>query len=248
MDKWYDGCGIENEAEYVRLGRKALKSVYENGGFWIGQYEMGTDTARVDKTDALTTPVCKEGAYPYYFVTCSQAQERASLLSTETYTGSLLFGVQWDLALKFIETKANNPGTSTSNIKEAIKTNSIDWGNYKNATFSVNNGQYAVINSLTYQLEQFWSEIPENYKKPNSGTKNMAVFTTGATERNKILNIYDFAGNLFEWTLGNATSTDGPCLGRGGDFDCDGNQSPADACYYNNTSYSGFIAFRVALY
>ena len=38
--------------EYTKLKQKMLKSVYENGGFWIGRYEAGITTNR----DASGTP------------------------------------------------------------------------------------------------------------------------------------------------------------------------------------------------
>ncbi len=58
-----------------------LKSTYENGGFYIGKYETGTETARGAPTNALTTAVIKENAYPYNYVTISQAEARAETLA-----------------------------------------------------------------------------------------------------------------------------------------------------------------------
>ena len=56
-----------------------LKSVYQNGGFYIGKYETGIeDTPRTSNTTLTETPVIKQNAYPYTYVTCSQAQTLAS--------------------------------------------------------------------------------------------------------------------------------------------------------------------------
>ena len=59
-----------------------LHSVNINKAFYIGKYETGTETARGNKNDALTEAVIKENAYPYNYVTCSQAEAKAESLAT----------------------------------------------------------------------------------------------------------------------------------------------------------------------
>ena len=39
-DTYYSGCGLSSTS-YDMLKQKMLKSVYQNGGFWIGRYETG---------------------------------------------------------------------------------------------------------------------------------------------------------------------------------------------------------------
>ena len=41
------------------------------------------------------------------------------------------------------------------------------------------------------------------------------LLTTGASEDAKKMNIYDFAGNAWEWTLEKTSSTSSPCAVRG---------------------------------
>ncbi len=139
------GCGL-SLAEYKELKEKMLKSVYENGGFWIGQYEMGiADNPRTGSSDSnLPTPVCKEGAYPYNYVTCSQAQEKASSMKSGEYESSLMFGIQWDLVMKFIETKEGK-------TQAELKSNSTTWGNYKDAEFTVTKGKYSEDNGASFK-------------------------------------------------------------------------------------------------
>ena len=135
-----------------------LNSIKNTGGFWIGKYEVGIEGTQLPRTasgDATQTPVIQEGAYPYNYVTCSQAQERASTLSAGNYTSSLMFGIQWDLVCKFIETKATNPGTSASDIKVAINTNSTDWGNDYDADFEIKRGQYTTNPSTANSWKNF---------------------------------------------------------------------------------------------
>ena len=79
-----------------------LKSVYENGGFYVGRYEAGIDTTtgtnRTSNTDKnsdgkytmpSTVPVTKADAYPYTYVTRTQAQNLASNVNSGTKTSSL---------------------------------------------------------------------------------------------------------------------------------------------------------------
>ncbi len=83
-DEWYSEAqhGFKSAEEYNNHKKAMLKSVYENGGFYIGKYEVGTETLRIAKDAPLTTPVIKEGAYPYNYVTNKQAQEKSKELAT----------------------------------------------------------------------------------------------------------------------------------------------------------------------
>ena len=63
------------------------------------------------------------------------------------------------------------------------------------------------------------------------------------------MNIYDFAGNEFEWTLENSFNNESPCIYRGGS--CNNQGVVFSAWYYNgyeidNSYYS--IAFRSTFY
>ena len=103
-DEYYsdETTGLTSE-QYTELKQKMLKSVYQNGGFYIGKYEAGIEDAPKTSGSSSTvpeeTPVIKQNAYPYNYVTCSQAQTLASNMESGKYTSSLMFGVQWDLVL-----------------------------------------------------------------------------------------------------------------------------------------------------
>ena len=94
-DGWF-----KNEEEYNDLKHKMLKSVYQNGGFWIGRYEAGIEKWRTSYDVATITPLSKANLYPYIYVTRTQAKVLAEQVKAGSYTSSLMFGVQWDLALK----------------------------------------------------------------------------------------------------------------------------------------------------
>ena len=121
--------------QYAELKKKMLKSVYQNGGFYVGKYETGIEetpkTSASSSTTPTETPAIKQNAYLYNLVTCKQAQTLASSMESGSYNSSLMFGVQWDLVLKYLETK----GTA----QEDLKTNSTSWGNYKNNLWNITN-------------------------------------------------------------------------------------------------------------
>ena len=264
-DEWYDGsgktastnlndttgCGLTN-SQYNELKSKMLNSIKSNGGFWIGQYEAGIEGTGLPRTaegEATQTPVIQEGAYPYNYVTCSQAQERASTLSTGNYTSSLMFGIQWDLVCKFIETNATNPGSTVDTIQKAIKNNSKDWGNYYDANFDITRGQYTTSPSTANSWKNF-DVTTDGYVENNTKLANKRVLlTTGATDRNSLLNIYDFAGNVWEWTLEKSSDSFNPCSYRGGSYNSYGSGNPASYRSYHTASYSdGDVGFRPTLY
>jgi type II secretory pathway pseudopilin PulG len=182
------------KTEYNNLKQEMLTSIFKNGGFWISQYEIGTETLRTSSSASLTSPKSQEGLYPYNYVTCSQAQGLAEQMNPNSsqYKSSLLFGVQWDLTCKFLETKAINLGATVETRKNVIKNNSTTWGNYYNATFDMTKGKYSTNYGSSY------TAVSGTYLKLQNSN---VIYTTGATNKNSAMNIYDLAGNQFEWTL-----------------------------------------------
>ena len=228
-DNWYNGCGISNSTEYVNLKNKMLKSVYEKGGFWISQYEIGADTT-VTSTDTSRTPRSKADKYPYNYVTCAQAQQLAINMNSKDLTSSLLFGIQWDLTLKFIE---ENGEIS----KNKIITDSTSWGNYQNSNFTIYKGKYSNDNGANY------TDVNSYYNISHTGTGEYTLLTTGATKRNSGLNIFDLAGNLCEYTL---EQSEQKSVIRGGIYTEAGDSSSASSRKIE--SDTNIVGFRVCLY
>jgi competence protein ComGC len=227
--------GFADATEYNNWKNSMLKSVYEKGGFYIGRYEVGTETARLSGSNALTTPIIQRDKYPYNFVTCSQAQTLAKQLATGGKQGSLMFGIQWDLVLKFIEEK----GAKT---QAELKVDSSSWGNYKDVSFDIKREQG--LYTISPNSSGSW-KTTSNYTKPSS----KALLTTGATDRNSALGIYDLAGNVYEWTLENSTDTYSPCAIRGGHYGYNGSDHPASGRSYCSPAAAGYsIGGRPALW
>ena len=86
------GCGLTYN-EYNDLKKYMLSSLYANGGFWIGQYEGGADSypGSVTAENDTRTLVIKQGAYPYNYITCANAQKKSSKLNSGDYKSSLMF-------------------------------------------------------------------------------------------------------------------------------------------------------------
>ena len=240
-DEWYSEAqhGFVSPEEYNSHKNAMLKSVYENGGFYIGRYEVGIreDINRYYETDYYTehpieeTPVIQQDKYVYNWVRCSQAQELSESLAVGGKTSSLMFGIQWDLVLAYLE--AN--GVSENDLK----VNSGSWGNYSNEAFDITRGKYSTDYGANY------TTVNGTYPKPASSV----LLTTGATVRNSKMNIYDLAGNVWEWTLEKSTNTSSPCANRGGFCSIDGSDYPASTRFGTSTSYSSSnMGFRPALY
>ena len=265
-DTYYsdDTTGLTS-AQYTELKQKMLKSVYENGGFWIGRYEAGITENRTSSAINLETapaPISKAGTeadpvYPYTCVDCREAQSLASKLSTgKSYTSSLMFGVQWDLVLKHIEVKEVAKGTALATIQSELRSDSKDWGNYYNASFTINRGKYAKYGALTTwynyntALENCVTYANGISKKVQaSSSSNSILLTTGASDTCKKMNIYDLAGNVSEWTLEYTAITNCPCAFRGGTYFRDGSIYPVSYRFgFLTSGSSNGIGFRPSLY
>ena len=195
--------GISSQIENL------TRSIYKYGGFYIGRYEAGSVEERTGSTTEVTTLGIKQDMYPYNYVKWGDSMSSigevgAVALSNSLYnsmkpnygaTSMLCTGACWDSMLDFIK--------NTKNV-----TSSTDWGNYSDAEFDITRGKYVVLSNDT--LGNF-QNVSNEYPK----AKNTSVLlTTGATERNSAKNIYDVAGNCFEWTTESHSSASRVYRGR----------------------------------
>lgn len=250
-DTWHTDTNNEGwltEDEYNTLKNNMLKSIYLNGGFYIGRYEAGIEinganrTANTDRNSDRKyikpeiNPVTKANVYPYIWVTRTQAQNLAKSLSGgKGYTTSLMFGVQWDLVLAFM----SKDTTKITSIDVLIK-NSKTIGNYYDNLWDITNTK------VKYSIDSGASFTACPYHK----TKNESVLlTTGADNIFAVQNIYDIAGNVRVWTLEENSDDSNPCVTRGAYYYTYGASSPA-VCHSNyDTSYSIHgIGFRFSLW
>ena len=235
-DTWYaddKNEGWLTPGEYTELKNSMLKSVYENGGFYVGRYEAGIAENRTSNTEknsdgkytieGMPTPVSKADAYPYRYVTRTQAQNLAKNVNSGNKTSSLMFGVQWDLVLAFMHNKGNIADSTLTEDSTTI-------GNYRDSTFQLSQtGKYATYSNWT--LSSTWNPSTTSTtnfvdtsrnKIAQSSNGNGILVTTGGTEQSKVMNIYDIAGNVYEWTLENTSNTFIPCGSTGGSYNTTG--------------------------
>ena len=236
-----NGCGLSYD-EYKTAYQKMLKSVYKYGGFWIGRYEAGIERSIDDISKARTShtnieigtspkAISQKDAIPYNYVYCSEAELLArEMMQNSNYTSSLMFGIQWDLVCKFLEVK------SKSEIAN-INLDSGTWGNYSNVTI-------AITSDKAKKEGTPWNKITET-KAVNS----KILLTTGASNETKKMNIYDFAGNEWEWTLEKTSDSIDPSVYRGGSYLYSGSDYPASYRVITNTTAGyGDSGFRTTFY
>ena len=178
------------------------KSIYKHGGFYIGRYEAGSKTPRTSSS-GVTEIGIKQDMYPYIYVKWGDSMSSIgttgavylsnSLYNTNEYgaTSMLCTGACWDSMLDFIKDREHSVMDSRT------------WGNYSNSeTFEITRGSYAVYDTSNYTLGSF-NNVGSKYSKMKDTS---ILLTTGATERNCSKNIYDVAGNCWEWTTESVSS------------------------------------------
>ena len=234
-----------DETAYNNLKNSMLKSVYENGGFYVGRYEAGiaengtsdeqTNSDGKYTIEGMPVPVSKADAYPYTYVTRTQAQNLASNVNSGTKISSLMFGVQWDLVLAFMHNKGNIADST-------LTSNSTTIGNYNDNLWTIKNAkaQYSEDDGDTF------TACPNPFKKES---ESEILLTTGADSSFSVQNIYDIAGNVWKFTLERSPYTNVLCARRGGGFNVTGSDYPAALRFNVSTDFSGFnIGFRVSLF
>ena len=240
--------------EFLSLYQNMLKSVYENGGFWIGRYEAGLEEGKAPRTEYTAiqkndTFVIKPNMYPYNFLKRDDAQSLATNMNHDNCTSSLLFGLQYDLVFKYIETKMI---IKDPEIKTKLIFDSTPLGNYFNSEFTLNRGKFAHFDALSdwyeFNKDDLSGLVKESKKIAQSNRSNAIILTTGAAEVSKLQNIYDIAGNVWEWTL-EFYNTDDPCVIRVGGIDKSGLERPSIfRAPYNTGNWSGVFGFRIGVW
>ena len=214
-EPWANGYTGEAK-EYAEM----VKSVYKNGGFYIGRYEAGSKTERTNTSNGTTEMVVKKDQFPYNYVGWGVSTsdyisdvvygnlnqgKGAVYLSKNMYEGkdvgvtsTLCYGAQWDAVLDFIKDEEHIVTDTRSN-----------WGN-------------------------LYTGILAN---------------TGSSDAYVAKNIYDVAGNMYEWTMTVSTFYEGSRCMRSGGFRTIGTSaSPALYGPYDVDYCFDTFGFRPALY
>ena len=236
-----------------------LPQIQKYGGFYIGRYEAGTSnislstginfgnqntssswrnddfSIRDELNHTVTGKITlKAGEIPYYHADYFTALKLSNSMYQTDYVQSVLVtGTMWDAMMKFIAESDDTVVTSST------------WGNYTdgNVTYIEGKGRYATVNSSNGAMTSAFTKCDGKYY--------YGIKTTAISEDVKKKNLYDVAGNLWEWTEEAAypNDTNESYVLRGGAFDSICMIRPA--CYRGYKSMqSTFIdyGFRPALF
>ena len=228
-DGWF-----KNDKEYNDLKYKMLESIYQNGGFWVGRYEAGTDQQRISNETTSEEAKSKANLYPYTYITRTQAKNLAEKNESGNYTSSLMFGIQWDLMLAFL----HNTGKIEDDV--LIK-DSTQVGNYYNNLWNI------VNENAKYSLDDGNNFFSMPYEKKENKT---VLITTGANKNFSMMNIFDIAGNVWEWTLESTLNKESPCVCMAGSYGTGGNFVQVN--FRNGSNATDFVhcsvGFRVSIF
>lgn len=240
-----------------------LLPIQKYSGFYVGRYEAGTSEVTLlggvkwenastgstingwgwENESFVSSKVTggkitsKAGEIPYYHADYNTAMEMSkNMISTEYVQSGLVTGTMWDAMMKFMTTDKSN----YSDLK------SSNWGNYNNnttVTYTAGRGRYMGVNSSNGSTSN--AVVSDN-------GYHYGIRTTASSEGAKRKNLYDVAGNQWEWTQESAYVTNELNLIynlRGGSFNDVCTDLPV--CYrgtgqaaYGNTSYG----FRPVLF
>ena len=249
-----------------------LESVAKYGGFYIARYEAGlpedstlwakkdgatygwTNASNKDRNVNNMIPVSKKNNASWNRI----SQKNAVTVSEKMYEKSqtvksrLVDSYAWDTILAWYKKTGVNCMSSTS------------YGNYANSELSLKNILYAIH---VYKDGTGWTTIASKYNygdltAPSRTTSERTVYeiATGSAEYTKVNNIYDMAGNMWEWTTevgdhsvinSDSTKTTGNyAVLRGGGFFYNGGSYPVSYRFGNGVTggYNLNIGFRVVLY
>lgn len=211
---------------------KYTSQILKYGGFYISRYEAGIDESKKnniknissESNDFIGIPVSKKGSLPWNFISYKNARASAEkMYETETIKSGLPSMEQELIIFEWLQENNYNVYEDSSN-----------WGNYSNVNFEFT-GYYSIDYGKNYNYK-------ENYKKQ---TYNM-ILSTGASERNKANNIYDFAGNLWEYTDTFCENLGYYCIG--GHYDHTGESFSAGSNNLKNIHPLEKVGYRIVLF
>ena len=193
----YEMLAQELEQNYLEI----MESIKKYGGFYIARYELGYENS--------TTPVVKKMNTSNNNITWYTSYKRCLALkgSNNNITTMMITGSLWDETLDWLVSSGATNSEGTALTYQLVGSNSTTFGNYYNATFN-------------YIAKD--AEMPTATETKE--TSKSVLIPTGSAEYTKTNNIYDMAGNVWEWTT-EAYSTYYRVF-RGGDYNNYGNNNP----------------------
>ena len=225
IDATYVEPTKNEEEDYYKMYYKVQKY----GGFYVGRYETGDLTATSERTVVKNSDSI---GIKKYLNTYNYVPFKMSTINKREITGAE------ELAINF--GKQNEYKTVTTSVIYGVQwdsmlrfvvsdvnnvNNSLRWGNYS-----------------TSELK-YTDAIGNLYTKKNGEVR---LLKTGASEDTKAKNIYDIAGNAYEWTKESSGSD--VRIVRGGSYVVNIGQLAAARYAYNDNTANNAIGFRISFY
>ena len=138
-------------------------------------------------------------------------------------------------------TKWNSDGSMTTETGGAVQ---MSRGMYTGHSTLVYGVQWDAVMRWIYNDASLRGYLTDSSEK---GNYSGSVINTGSNSSYQMKNIFDMAGNLWEWTM-EACDT-AARVGRGGIYDRSGSYGPVSRRINYSPDYSnGYFGFRVALF
>lgn len=236
----YPNLAIEDEFQYdfknLDINNEEEKQIIKYGGFYISRYEAGVSNEMQERkkdinaetNDIKGVPVSKKNMIPWNYISLKNAKINAESMYNALEISS---GLPTLKQMQYIIAWLNKS-------KYDVYNDSSNFGNYSNVKFEFT-GWYSDDYGESYKYG-------ENVVK---GGSNM-ILSTGATNRNMTKNIYDLAGNLWEYTNDYLQINENEILGYycvGGHYDNTGESYPAYSYNLKNVAPLEKVGFRIVL-
>ena len=176
IGRYEAGIGSISLSTGIDFGNQNIAYSWVNDSFSIRDGLNQTATGKIST---------KAGEIPYYHADYETALKLSNnMYETEYVKSGLTTETQWDVMLKFISDDDNTVITASS------------WGNYIDGdiTYTAGEGRYATVNGGNGSMTSAFTK--------SDGEYHYGMTTTGISEDVKRKNIYEVAGNLWEWLYG----------------------------------------------
>lgn len=225
IDSTYTEPTEEDEEEYYTMYYKVKKY----GGFYVGRYETGDLTAQTSRD---TTKNADSIGVRKYLNVYNYVPFKLSTINKKEVIGAQ------ELAIKFAE--QNEYKTVKTSVMYGVQwdsmlrfmvseqynvNDSVKWGNYTTSEFN------------------YTDSLGNKYLKQSG---EVYLIKTGSSEETKVKNIYDVAGNAYEWTMESAGNS--VKVVRGGAYRITIGQLAAARYAYNDNTANSDIGFRISFY
>ena len=168
----YEMLTQELEKNYYEI----IESIKKYGGFYIGRYE----TEGFEGTPNVKKMRVIKSAMNWYemYKACLKLKFENNNVKT-----SMIYGSLWDEMLQWLVDSKATISNGTELTYQLLQ-NSTSFGNYWNSTFDYIEADMEFPIRTKTKKEETYNKIP-----------------TGSADYTKINNIYDIAGNSYDWTI-----------------------------------------------